>query len=337
MIYSIDYYNNHHTTESNKIRLKPRLRVYPKRYLFLVWCANRPGLEPPVIQKASFDEFTYDVDVSRNVAAKTRTCDKDKLSVGGDDQISNLYRSMPALNRIASTESEPENNPEMVAGRLEIRVVSQPVPPCTEDKPDVISNVPPGVDGVCIPSSKSSLQQVESVIAIQEDGQDHLPDIHMNGGADVGSLNPPSNSQPKALKSILKNKSDSSIGEKAIRIENKLTVKQDLCDENEKLETPDIIASNPECPHSKGQSVAEEYHSARTQLPEHATEERGVPSHLLGERPGADEDSSSDSDAPPPVIPRVPPGEPTQPEIPTRCSTQRIRRYISPEGIIRRD
>jgi len=97
----------------------------------------------------------------------------------------------------------------------------------------------------------------------------------MNGGADAGSsLNLPSNSQPKALKSILKNKSDSSIGEKAIRIDNKMTVRKDLCnDEDEKLETPDIIASNTELPQSKGQSVAEDYHSARAQLPEHTTYE----------------------------------------------------------------
>ena len=58
----------------------------------------RPGLEPPVVQKASFDEFTYDVDVSRNVAAKTRTCDNkdnNKLNVGAEDPNRNMYRSMP--------------------------------------------------------------------------------------------------------------------------------------------------------------------------------------------------------------------------------------------------
>jgi len=56
----------------------------------------------------------------------------------------------------------------MVAGRLEIRVVSTPVSPSAEDKPDVISNVPPDVDALCTPpTTKSNLQQAESAIASQ--------------------------------------------------------------------------------------------------------------------------------------------------------------------------
>lgn len=74
------------------------------------------------------------------------------------------------LNRIASTESEPEQNPEMVAGRLEIRVVSTPISAANggaEDKPDVISNVPPGTDPPL--TNRANLQQAESEIANQVD------------------------------------------------------------------------------------------------------------------------------------------------------------------------
>jgi len=39
-----------------------------------------------------------------------------------------LFYGSQALNRLLSTESDDADNPEMVAGRLEIRVVSSPVP-----------------------------------------------------------------------------------------------------------------------------------------------------------------------------------------------------------------
>lgn len=51
----------------------------------------RPGLEPPLIQQAAFDEYTYEVDVARNVASKTRTNDQEKSGKANTD----LYRSMP--------------------------------------------------------------------------------------------------------------------------------------------------------------------------------------------------------------------------------------------------
>ena len=50
------------------------------------------------------------------------------------------------------------------------------------------------------------------------------------------------------------------------------------------------------------------------------SEERGVPSCLLGERPGGapDETSSDSNDSPPAQIPIPPPGDPPQPELPSR-------------------
>lgn len=75
----------------------------------------------------------------------------------------------------------------------------------------------------------------------------------------------------------MKNKSDTSINEKAIRIDKKLTAKKDSSCQQEQggdnqLDTPDIIASNnTEWPQqSKGQSAAEDYHSAGGQVPDHA-------------------------------------------------------------------
>lgn len=41
---------------------------------------------------------------------------------------STLVWIVKALNRLLSTESDEADNPEMVAGRLEIRVVSSPLP-----------------------------------------------------------------------------------------------------------------------------------------------------------------------------------------------------------------
>lgn len=58
----------------------------------------------------------------------------------------------------------------MVAGRLEIRVVSTPMPAANgsaEDKPDVISNVPPGTDPPL--TNRADLQQAETEIANQVD------------------------------------------------------------------------------------------------------------------------------------------------------------------------
>jgi len=47
-----------------------------------------------MIQQASFDEFVYSVDMSRNVASKHKACDKpqeSKLNMGADEN----YQSMP--------------------------------------------------------------------------------------------------------------------------------------------------------------------------------------------------------------------------------------------------
>lgn len=74
----------------------------PVRIVNGCYALFRPGLEPSMVQHAAFDEYAYDVDLSRNVASKQKICDnaQDKLNVnsltllGAPDQ-SNMYRSMP--------------------------------------------------------------------------------------------------------------------------------------------------------------------------------------------------------------------------------------------------
>ncbi|XP_021963759.1 tau-tubulin kinase homolog Asator isoform X2 [Folsomia candida] len=99
----------------------------------------RPGLEAPLVLHAAFDEYAYDLDLSRNVASKQvirLPCDTQQqqhLTLLGAPDGENIYRSMPALNRLLIENENGVGNggdpsAELVAGRLEIRVVSSPLP-----------------------------------------------------------------------------------------------------------------------------------------------------------------------------------------------------------------
>jgi len=75
----------------------------------------------------------------------------------------------------------------------------------------------------------------------------------------------PSPSQPKMLKSILKNKSDNSIGDKPLKFDTKLSVRRDSAgEEGEKEQTPDVAVTANEQQTSK----IEEFVSVRGPEPE---------------------------------------------------------------------
>lgn len=70
-------------------------------YLFLWLYTCRPGLEAPLVLHAAFDEYAYDLDLSRNVASKQvirLPCDTQQqqhLTLLGAPDGENIYRSMP--------------------------------------------------------------------------------------------------------------------------------------------------------------------------------------------------------------------------------------------------
>lgn len=178
-----------------------------------------------------------------------------------------------ALNRLFSLECESES-PEMVAGRLEIRVVSSPSPKETKVSTEValLPDHPRAL--------KSGLELLEEKVANQVNDPQMFSNrisIISNGiitqiYETTGKLpsvlceSPPSHAlnqlqQPaKLLKSILKNKSDSSIGEKALRIDTRENVKRadsSTCASAEIGDTPEMIHCLPEWPAPKPTSLAE--------------------------------------------------------------------------------
>ena len=153
-------------------------------------------------------------------------------------------------------------SPDMVAGRLEIRVVSSPQPPSSPVPPVPGSSSSgtsagrPGSGGILKSKGvKSDLERFEESYGKDEKVDDKLPQVLANGVIP----------QPKMLKSILKNKSDSSIGERALRIDTRLSIHKDSEGTND---TPEIVVSeggNNNWPQSKV-SMAEscDFQTAKT-------------------------------------------------------------------------
>ena len=153
-------------------------------------------------------------------------------------------------------------SPDMVAGRLEIRVVSSPQPPSSPVPPVPGSSSNngsrPGSAGILKSKGvKSDLEKFEESYGKEDEkvADEKLPQVLANGVIP----------QPKMLKSILKNKSDSSIGERALRIDTRLSIHKDSDGTND---TPEIVVSeggNNNWPQSKV-SMAEscDFQTAKT-------------------------------------------------------------------------
>lgn len=158
----------------------------------------------------------------------------------------------------------------MVAGRLEIRVVSSPVPPSkTKDTPyDVLNNLTTShrTTKETVTSNRAALDKFEADYVPKGDrniDDAALPSVLGNGVA-ANASTPPA----KALKSILKNKSDSSLGERALKVDTRLSLHQGGSggDDNANNDTPDIVVSTAgDWPPSKI-SLAEscDFHTAKT-------------------------------------------------------------------------
>jgi hypothetical protein len=178
-----------------------------------------------------------------------------------ESYFSNLFYPSPflfqALNRLLSMEGEEGgDSPEMVAGRLEIRVVSSPLPDgCVN-----MSTTPVGI----------ALGKREEALANTEEDEEKLPGLQL----------PPSGSgsssqQTKLLKSILKNKPENGPGEKAaLRIDTKLSLRRNSADDNQndsnkEQTTPDVCGvTELVTANDFIQSKTEDFQSARGTIPD---------------------------------------------------------------------
>lgn len=111
----------------------------------------RPGLEPPRLQQAAFDDCVYAVDMMRNVAVKqdaapSTTKETDRFA----DEVERKY-SLPARmlcqtsSSLLQSKSDSQNDSSQapaIAGRLEIRMVEQSTSRPCGDQPLELSNTP---------------------------------------------------------------------------------------------------------------------------------------------------------------------------------------------------
>lgn len=113
----------------------------------------RPGLEPPRLQQAAFDDCVYAVDMMRNVAVKqgaaTPTSTTKEIDPFADEierkfslPARMLCQTSAALLQSKSDSQNDSSQAPAIAGRLEIRMVEQPTSRPPGDQPTELSNTP---------------------------------------------------------------------------------------------------------------------------------------------------------------------------------------------------
>ncbi|KAF0310735.1 Tau-tubulin kinase Asator [Amphibalanus amphitrite] len=176
----------------------------------------RAGLEPPLLQQATFDDVVYEVDVVRNVAAVVSPAVPAAPAVGAVPAGPAAVRSPPPMvNRTVSMESDVSPHQlQPVSAKLEIRVFdkgdsrrSEAAPPPPPPPPTV-----PTI-AVVTPSAPAATGSVPVATPVSPGSSATGPQNSQAKAVRVEDRSITRSSSPR-LKSILKNKSEKNLAGK---------------------------------------------------------------------------------------------------------------------------